>query len=40
MSVTFDPTQTGARSAELYFNFPPFSGLISPAPAALSGTGD
>jgi hypothetical protein len=25
MSVTFDPKQTGARSAALYFNFPPFS---------------
>jgi hypothetical protein len=40
MSVTFDPTQTGARSAALYFNFPPFSGLVSPAPVVLSGTGD
>ena len=40
MSVTFDPKQTGARSAALYFNFPPFSISVSPSPAALSGTGD
>jgi hypothetical protein len=40
MSVTFDPTQTGARSAALYFNFPPFSSWVSPALVALSGTGD
>jgi hypothetical protein len=40
MSVAFDPTQTGARSASLYFNFPPFSSSVSPAPVALSGTGD
>jgi hypothetical protein len=40
VSVTFDPTQTGARSASLYFNFPPFSSSVSPAPVALSGTGD
>lgn len=40
MSVTFDPTQTGTRSAALYFNFPPFSGSVSPVPVVLSGTGD
>jgi hypothetical protein len=40
MSVTFNPTQTGARSAALYFSFPLFSGLVSPLPVALSGTGD
>jgi hypothetical protein len=40
MSVTFDPTQTGARTAALYFNFPPFSASVSPAPVALTGTGD
>jgi hypothetical protein len=39
-SVTFGPTQTGARNATLYFNFPPFSVSVSPAPVALSGTGD
>jgi hypothetical protein len=38
MSVTFAPTQGGARSAALYFTLP--SGSVSPAPATLSGTGD
>jgi hypothetical protein len=38
MSVTFDPTKTGQRSADLYFNLP--TGSISPVPVALSGTGD
>jgi hypothetical protein len=38
MSVTFDPTKTGKRTADLYFNLP--VGSISPAPVALSGTGD
>jgi hypothetical protein len=38
MSVTFDPTKTGNRTAGLYFNLP--LGSISPAPVALSGTGD
>jgi hypothetical protein len=38
MSVTFDPTKTGKRTADLYFNLP--VGAISPAPVALSGTGD
>jgi len=40
VSVTFAPTQGGARSAALDFNFPPFSSSISPAPVALSGTGN
>jgi Abnormal spindle-like microcephaly-assoc'd, ASPM-SPD-2-Hydin len=38
MSVTFDPTEGGARNAALYFDLP--TGSISPAPVALSGTGD
>jgi FG-GAP-like repeat/Abnormal spindle-like microcephaly-assoc'd, ASPM-SPD-2-Hydin len=37
MSVTFDPTEGGPRSAALYFELP--TGSISPAPVALSGTG-
>jgi hypothetical protein len=37
MSVTFDPTKLGSRSADLYFNLP--TGAISPAPAPLSGVG-
>jgi archaellum component FlaF (FlaF/FlaG flagellin family) len=36
-SVTFDPTQTGAVSGELFFTLPTSS--ISPAPVVLSGTG-
>ena len=38
MSVTFDPTKTGKRTADLYFNLP--VGSVSPAPVPLSGTGD
>jgi hypothetical protein len=37
MSVTFDPTKVGSRSADLYFNLP--TGAISPAPVPLSGVG-
>jgi ASPM-SPD-2-Hydin domain-containing protein/HYDIN/CFA65/VesB family protein len=36
-TVTFDPAKTGARSAGLYFNLP--TGSVSPAPAALRGSG-
>ncbi len=38
VSVVFDPTETGARSADLYFNLP--KGSIGPAPVALWGTGN
>jgi hypothetical protein len=38
MSVTFDPTQTGAASAALYFDLP--TGAISPTPVTLAGSGD
>jgi hypothetical protein len=37
MQVTFDPTKTGTRSADLYFNLP--TGAISPLPVPLSGSG-
>jgi len=37
VSVTFAPTKTGARSANLYINP---AGTVAPQPIALSGTGD
>jgi hypothetical protein len=37
VTVTFDPTKTGARDASLYLNLP--SGSVSPAPLTLTGTG-
>jgi hypothetical protein len=36
-TVTFAPAKDGARSAGLYFNLP--TGSVSPAPAALTGSG-
>lgn len=37
MQVTFDPTKTGSRSADLYFNMP--TGVVGPSPVPLSGLG-
>jgi hypothetical protein len=37
MQVTFDPTNTGTRSADLYFNMP--TGVVGPLPVPLSGFG-